>query len=83
MVSANNKSIIPLSSAGLDSGHAVAGSECVGCHATLDPMRNFWANQYDFNDRNDFPGPATRGAPTNARPCDVDRAKSPPPLAPQ
>jgi hypothetical protein len=48
-------SIIPLSNAGLDMGHAVAGSECVGCHATLDPMRNFWANQLDFNDRNDFP----------------------------
>ncbi len=48
-------SIIPLSTAGLDMGHAVAGSECVGCHATLDPMRNFWANQLDFNDRNDFP----------------------------
>jgi hypothetical protein len=47
--------IVPFSSAGLDAGHAVAGSECVGCHATLDPMRNFWANQYDFNDRNDFP----------------------------
>jgi hypothetical protein len=63
--------IVPFSSAGLDSGHAVAGSECVGCHATLDPMRNFWANQFDFNDRNDFPGPATRGAPTNTRPTSI------------
>jgi hypothetical protein len=50
--------IIPLSTAGLDSGHAVSGSECYGCHKNLDPMRQFWGNQYDFNDRNDFP---TRG----------------------
>ena len=62
--------IIPFSNAGLDSGHAVAGSECVGCHATLDPMRNFWGNQYDYNDRNDFPA-AARGAPTNNRPATI------------
>ena len=48
-------SITPFSAAGLDANHAVAGTECVGCHATLDPMRQFWANQLDFNDRNDFP----------------------------
>jgi hypothetical protein len=45
----------------------VAGSECVGCHATLDPMRQFWANQFDYNDRNDFQ-PATRTNPGNPRP---------------
>jgi hypothetical protein len=60
-------SIIPFSSAGLDGDHAVAGSECVGCHATLDPMRQFWANQLDFNDRNDFPG-GNRNNPGNPRP---------------
>jgi len=50
--------IVPLSTAGLDAQHAVSGSECYGCHKSLDPMRTFWGNQYDFNDRNDFP---TRG----------------------
>jgi len=59
--------ITPFSSAGLDSSHAVAGTECVGCHATLDPMRQFWANQLDYNDRNDFPA-ATRTNPGNPRP---------------
>jgi hypothetical protein len=59
--------ITPFSAAGLDGAHAVAGSECVGCHATLDPMRQFWANQLDFNDRNDFQA-ATRTTPGNPRP---------------
>jgi hypothetical protein len=36
----------------------VTGSECYGCHKNLDPMREFWGNQFDFNDRNDYP---TRG----------------------
>jgi hypothetical protein len=52
-----------LSTAGLDSAHAVDGSECYGCHKSLDPMRQFWGNQFDFNDRNDFP---TRGFMTTA-----------------
>jgi hypothetical protein len=60
-------SITPFTSAGLDGDHAVAGSECVGCHATLDPMRQFWANQFDYNDRNDFQ-PSTRNNPGNPRP---------------
>jgi hypothetical protein len=59
--------ITPLSQAGLDSGHAVDGTECRGCHLTLDPMRQFWANQFDFNDRNDFQA-ATRNNPGNPRP---------------
>jgi hypothetical protein len=57
----------PFSAAGLDGAHAVAGSECVGCHRTLDPMRQFWANQFDYNDRNDFVA-ATRNSPGNPRP---------------
>ena len=60
-------SITPFSAAGLDANHAVAGTECVGCHATLDPMRQFWANQLDFNDRNDFQA-ASRTNPGNPRP---------------
>jgi len=61
--------IVPLSQDGLDSTHAVAGTECVGCHKSLDPMRQFWANQLDFNDRNDFPaGNRFTGAAANPRP---------------
>jgi hypothetical protein len=41
----------PPSSIGLDGMHAVAGSSCLGCHQSLDPMRQFWANPYDFNDQ--------------------------------
>ena len=59
--------ITPFSAAGLDANHAVAGSECAGCHATLDPMRQFWANQLDYNDRNDFQA-ASRNNPGNPRP---------------
>jgi len=62
-------SIVPLSAAGLDSAHSVAGSECVGCHKSLDPLRQFWASQFDFNDRNDFPAKASfTGAAANPRP---------------
>ena len=61
--------IVPLSSAGLDAAHSVAGSDCNGCHKSLDPLRQFWANQFDFNDRNDFPSRAGfTGAPANPRP---------------
>jgi hypothetical protein len=56
-VSSEN-TIVPLSTSGLDGAHAVNGTECYGCHKLLDPLRQFWATQFDFNDRNDFP---TRG----------------------
>ena len=60
--------IVPLSQDGLDATHAVAGTECVGCHKSLDPMRQFWGNQLDFNDRNDFPaGNRFTGASANPR----------------
>jgi hypothetical protein len=62
--------IIPLSTPGLDGNHSVDGSECYGCHKSLDPMRQFWAAQFDFNDRNDFPGGNRfAGATSNARPA--------------
>jgi hypothetical protein len=62
--------IMPLSTAGLDSTHAVDGTECVGCHKSLDPMRQFWGNQLDYNDRNDFPmGNRFTGAAANPRPA--------------
>lgn len=54
----SESAIVPLSTQGLDADHSVSGSECYGCHKNLDPMREFWGNQYDFNDRNDYP---TRG----------------------
>jgi hypothetical protein len=41
----------PPSSVGLDGQHAVAGSICFACHKSLDPMRLFWQNQFDFNDQ--------------------------------
>jgi hypothetical protein len=62
--------ITPFTTAGLDANHSVAGTECVGCHATLDPMRQFWANQLDFNDRNDFPA-GSRNNPGNPRPTSI------------
>ncbi len=41
----------PPSSVGLDGAHAVAGTTCFICHKSLDPMRLFWQNQFDFNDQ--------------------------------
>ena len=57
----------PFTTAGLDEDHAVTGGECIGCHLTLDPMRQFWGNQLDYNDRNDFPA-GNRNNPGNPRP---------------
>jgi hypothetical protein len=59
--------ITPISETGLDSDHAVTGTDCFGCHKALDPMREFWANQFDFNDRNDFPTSSFTGATPNPR----------------
>jgi hypothetical protein len=59
--------ITPFTTAGLDENHAVTGGECIGCHLTLDPMRQFWGNQFDYNDRNDFQA-ASRNNPGNPRP---------------
>jgi hypothetical protein len=59
--------IVPVSTVGLDPEHAVANTECYACHTILDPLRNFWATQYDYNDRNDFPA-GFRGQTGNPRP---------------
>ncbi len=64
---ANN--VMPLSAAGLDPSHAVSGTECYGCHKTLDPLRQFWGTQLDFNDRNDFPAKAGGGLAADPRPA--------------
>ncbi len=62
--------ITPVSSAGLDMNHSVANSECVTCHQGLDPLRQFWATQFDFNDRNDFPANGVfNGSGKNPRPA--------------
>ncbi|MET0793823.1 MAG: hypothetical protein ABW061_20055 [Polyangiaceae bacterium] len=60
----SENAIIPSSTAGLDANHAVAGSECYFCHKSLDPLRQFWASQFDFNDRNDFQGTGPGGKST-------------------
>lgn len=64
-------SIIPVSETGLDAEHSVNGTECYGCHKGLDPMRQFWGSQFDFNDRNDFPARGTMGAAANPRPTAI------------
>ncbi|MET0591788.1 MAG: hypothetical protein ABW133_03755, partial [Polyangiaceae bacterium] len=64
-------SITPISTPGLDSSHSVNGTECFGCHKSLDPMRQFWATQMDYNDRNDFPTRAGNGVPANPRPTTI------------
>jgi len=66
--------IVPLSTAGLDANHAVTGTDCYGCHVSLDPMRQFWATQLDFNDRNDFPPRAGGGLAANPRPATIGGA---------
>lgn len=50
----SENAVTPSSTSGLDAMHSVSGSECYNCHKSLDPLRQFWANQFDFNDRNDF-----------------------------
>jgi hypothetical protein len=60
--------IVPISESGLDSTHAVTGSACYGCHKSLDPLRQFWGNQLDFNDRNDWITVSFTGAAPNPKP---------------
>lgn len=63
----SDSSITPVSTVGLDEEHAVENSECYGCHKILDPLREFWSNQFDYNDRNDFPAQVFGGV-SNPRP---------------
>ena len=60
--------IVPISESGLDSAHTTTTGDCYGCHKSLDPMRNFWANQLDFNDRNDWLTSTFNGAVANPKP---------------
>jgi hypothetical protein len=52
--------IIPLppTTTAIDGQHAVGGSLCFGCHKSLDPMRQFWGNSFDYNEKQ-FAGPST------------------------
>jgi|GEM_PF-261705 len=46
--------LTPVTTVGLDEDHSATNAECFGCHKLLDPLREFWENQFDYNDRNDF-----------------------------
>jgi len=65
----SDNSLSPLSEVGLASSHTTNSGECFGCHKSLDPMRMFFGNQYDFNDRNDFVKNPFNGSQSNARPA--------------
>lgn len=47
------EAIIPLppTATAIDGEHAVGGSLCYGCHKSLDPMRQFWGNWFDYDDK--------------------------------
>jgi hypothetical protein len=44
---------VPPNLTAVDGEHAVTTSVCYGCHKSLDPMREFWGNFYDYNDKAD------------------------------
>jgi hypothetical protein len=60
--------IVPVNEQGLDPSHSVTGTDCFGCHKSLDPLRQFWGNQLDFNDRNDWITTSFTGAAPNPKP---------------
>src|SRR6185312_15710950 len=64
----SDNNLTPLSEVGLASSHTTNTGECYGCHKSLDPMRLFFGNQYDFNDRNDFVKNPFNGSQPNPRP---------------
>ncbi|HEX3903827.1 MAG TPA: hypothetical protein VH853_13385 [Polyangia bacterium] len=65
----SDNNLTPLSEVGLASSHTTNTGECYGCHKSLDPMRMFFGNQYDFNDRNDFVANPFSGSQPNPRPA--------------
>jgi hypothetical protein len=42
---------LPPTTTAVDGVHATDGSLCYGCHKSLDPMRQFWGNSFDFNEK--------------------------------
>jgi hypothetical protein len=65
----SDNNLTPLTETGLASSHTTTSGECYGCHKSLDPMRMFFGNQYDFNDRNDFVKNPFNGSQPNPRPA--------------
>ncbi|HVV50478.1 MAG TPA: hypothetical protein VHO06_12510 [Polyangia bacterium] len=65
----SDNNLTPLSEVGLASSHTTTSGECYGCHKSLDPMRMFFGNQFDFNDRNDFVKNPFNGSQPNPRPA--------------
>jgi hypothetical protein len=65
----SDNNLTPLSEVGLASSHTTTTGECYGCHKSLDPMRMFFGNQLDFNDRNDFVKNPFNGSQPNPRPA--------------
>lgn len=51
----NAEAAIPLppTTTAVDGEHAVGGGTgtCYACHKSLDPMRQFWGNSFDYNDK--------------------------------
>jgi hypothetical protein len=70
----SDNNLMPLSEVGLASSHTTTSGECYGCHKSLDPMRMFFGNQFDFNDRNDFVANPFNGSQPNARPASPQAA---------
>jgi hypothetical protein len=64
----SDNNLAPLTEAGLASAHTTTTGECYGCHKSLDPMRMFFGNQFDFNDRNVFVANPFSGSQPNPRP---------------
>ncbi|MEI9940923.1 MAG: hypothetical protein WDO69_27210 [Pseudomonadota bacterium] len=48
---ADSAIVLPPTTTAIDGEHAVDGSACYGCHKSLDPMRQFWGNSFDYNDK--------------------------------
>ncbi len=42
---------LPPTTTAIDGEHALDGSACYGCHKSLDPLRQFWGNSFDYNDK--------------------------------
>jgi len=49
--SATSAIVLPPTATAIDGEHATDGSACYGCHKSLDPMRQFWGNSFDYNDK--------------------------------
>lgn len=48
---ADSAIVLPPTTTAVDGQHATDGSACYACHKSLDPMRQFWGNAFDYNDK--------------------------------